>query len=171
MNMQNVNDNILKAQAGDADAEAELLQKYARLVKSVAFSYYAACADCDIEDLVQVGMIALMRAVRTYNVGGEASFETYATHCVRNGIIDELRKTHEPFIPLDDEIEAPQTSSIDFLSEAIASILTPAEMRVLELRLEAFSYAEIAAELGFQKKKVDNLIASARRKLRKFLDD
>ena len=165
------NQLILKAQAGDGDAETALLKQYSKLVKSVAFSYYIACGDRDREDLVQEGMIALMRAVRTFSPSEDASFETYATCCVRNAIIDEIRKAPQPSLPIDNAVNDPapsQTLLVD-LAEAIASALTPIEMKVLELRLDTMSYDEIAKELGIQKKKVDNIIFSAKRKLKKAL--
>lgn len=162
------NQLILLAQAGDGDAEATLLKRYSKQVKSIAFSYYIACGDRDREDLVQEGMIALMRAIRTYSPGEDASFDTYAACCVRNAIIDELRKSSQPSLPLDSAADdpAPSQTPLVELAEAIASVLTPMERRALELRIETMSYAEIGEELGIQKKKVDNLIASAKRKLK-----
>ena len=172
--MDNLNELITRAQAGDSEAEIAVLQGFAKMVKTIAFSYFVTCADRDSEDLVQVGMIALMRAVRTYKIGGDASFETYATHCVKYAIIDELRKSPAPSVPLeevDDGTLSAPPPSLSWLAEAISSVLSDGERQVLELRLEAMSYAEIARELGIEKKKVDNLIASAKRKLKKFLGD
>lgn len=45
-----------------------------------------------IEDLVQVGNIALIEAARTFVDRGTAQFSTYATIRVRGAMIDELRK-------------------------------------------------------------------------------
>ncbi len=161
---------VLKAQAGDADAETELLRRYSKLVKTVSFSYFVTCADIDREDLVQEGMIALMRAIRTYATGGEATFETYATRCVRNAMVDAIRHFSANCLPIDPEMEAPTDAQLTELAEAIATALSPAERQVLELRLEARTYSEIAKELGIQTKKVDNLIFSAKKKLKESLN-
>ncbi len=168
--MENLNELILRAQNGDSEAELQVLKSYNKLVKSIAFSYYVACADRDNEDLVQEGMVALLRAIKTYNLQGEASFETYASRCIHNAIIDELRKAPEPSLPITEDVEAPTETMLVELAEAIASILTPTERRVLELKLSAMSYAEIAKELGIEKKKVDNLIMSAKKKLKEALE-
>ena len=171
--MQEIDDLILKAQQGDADAEVEVLSRYAGLVKSVAFSYYVTVAELDSEDLVQVGMIALMRALRSFHAGEDATFETYASRCVRNAIIDVLRKAEKASMavdPLCEDIPAPPPT-IDTLSEAILSVLSVQESAVLQLRLQAWSYKEIAEKLGMERKRVDNLIASAKRKIKKFTSD
>jgi RNA polymerase sigma factor for flagellar operon FliA len=46
-----------------------------------------------LEDLIQIGQIALIVAARTFVDRGEAAFSTYATVRVRGAMIDELRKS------------------------------------------------------------------------------
>ena len=172
MTVNEEKDFILRAQAGDAAAEDVLLKKYAGLVKSIARSYFIIGADRDREDLAQVGMIALMRAIRTFTFDGKATFKTYATHCVRNTVIDEVRKNNvDPPLPIEDVGDIDDgTPSPDFLLDAIYSILNETERQVLELYLEALSYDEISKRLGLEKKKVDNTIYSAKRKIKKLLN-
>ncbi len=167
---ERVSELLSEAQAGSADAEAELFRIYSRLVKTVAFPYYIASESLDSEDIVQAGMIGLLKAVRTFDPGGGAKFETYASRCIKNAIIDEIRHSPEPTLPIDPEYEAKPDSQLTELAEAITTVLTPMERQVLKLRLSAMSYKEIAAELGIQKKRVDNLIVSAKQKLKKFLN-
>lgn len=167
--IQNTAELISRAQAGDRDAETQLLRSYSGTVKSIAFPFYIATS-LDREDLVQEGMIGLLNAIRTFDPCGGAKFETYASRCIKNAIIDEIRHSPQPTLPIDEDIEAPSQMQLVELAEAIAAVLTPVERQVLELRLKSMSYEEISKELGIQKKKVDNLIASAKRKLKDFLN-
>lgn len=41
-------------------------------------------------DLLSAGYEALVRAARTYNATGEASFKTYASRCIRNEMVAEI---------------------------------------------------------------------------------
>ena len=54
-----------EAQAGDALAEETLIRKYSGIVYKKARAYFMAGADA--EDVVQEGMIGLLKAVRTYD--------------------------------------------------------------------------------------------------------
>lgn len=172
MNDGDVKALVTLAQAGDEDALEKLLKMYSGLVKTEAFSFYVMCADRDNDDLLQEGMIGLWKAVRNFDTeDGGASFGTYARRCVRNAIIDELRKAPEPSLPIDPGTEAPEPAQLipDYLEDAIERELSAIERRVLKLWLDGRSYAEIAAELGTTKKQVDNRILSAKRKLKEAL--
>ena len=87
-----------EAQAGDALAEETLIRKYAGIVYKKARVYFMAGADA--EDVVQEGMIGLLKAVRSYDTEKNASFGTYAERCVTNQIISAIRSAdrikHKP---------------------------------------------------------------------------
>ena len=172
---------IVKAQQGDVASEGEVLMQYMPLVKSIARSFYVIGIDGD--DLSQIGMIGLMRAIRSFSVDGTASFKTYASHCIRNNILDAIRKQKKPteqrvdldevFIPSDEQ--EPERLYIEdeasrLLLEAISAALNEREMNVLNLYLDAISYAEISEKLGIEKKQVDNTLYSIKKKIKKLLD-
>lgn len=172
--------DIKKAQEGDLAAENDLLTEYAPLVKSIARSFYVIGIDSD--DLVQTGMIGLMRAVRTFKADGNASFKTYASHCIRNNIVDAIRKQktapvsdvdlEDIFLPSDENEPSRlyiEDETTRLLSEAISSVLSEREMNVLKLYLNAMSYQEISERLGIEKKQVDNTIYSFKKKIKKIL--
>lgn len=46
----------------------------------------------DEQDLIQVGMIKLMEAAKNFNASMNTGFLTYATYCIRGGMIDWIRK-------------------------------------------------------------------------------
>ncbi|MDE6302736.1 MAG: sigma-70 family RNA polymerase sigma factor [Clostridia bacterium] len=174
------NELIKKAQNGDLQAENEILTTYSPLVKSIARSFYVIGED---EDLIQMGMIGLMRAVRTYNADSSAAFKTYASHCIRNTITDAVRKQNA--LPDSDSLDGlllpsdeqePERIFIEgetsqLLFDAISSVLNERELSVLRLFLDAMSYAEISEKLGMEKKQVDNTIYALRKKIKKILKD
>ncbi len=78
-----------RAQAGDLGAEEELLRRYKGLAKAKANMYYMVGADED--DVLQEGMIGLLKAVRRFDPDKEASFRTFAGICVTTQIISAIR--------------------------------------------------------------------------------
>ena len=87
-----------EAQAGDALAEETLIRNYSGIVYKKARAYFMAGADA--EDVVQEGMIGLLKAVRSYDAEKNATFGTYAERCVTNQIISAIRSAdrikHKP---------------------------------------------------------------------------
>ncbi len=71
-----------------------LVQEYAPLVKRIANHLRGRLPDSvDQDDLIQVGLIALLDAARQYSPTKGASFETYAGIRVRGAMLDEVRNT------------------------------------------------------------------------------
>ena len=83
------------AYAASAGASPDaLVQEYAPLVKRIASHLKGRLPDgVDLDDLVQVGLIALLDAARHYSPGRGASFETWAGIRVRGAMLDEVRST------------------------------------------------------------------------------
>ena len=79
----------VKAQNGDLDAEEALMRRYKETVKIKSHYYYMAGADED--DVVQEGMIGLLKAIRQYDEEKEASFSTFAGICITRQIINAIR--------------------------------------------------------------------------------
>ncbi len=164
------NELAAAAKAGDALAEEQLIARYMGLVKSVARSFFVTGAELERDDLIQAGMLGLVKAARSFDAGGKASFKTYASRCVRNSMVDELRRSSAlPSDPL------PESTVEDghpaLLWEAISAELSPEELSVLEMYLDACSYKEISEKLGIELKRVDNLIYSMRKKLKRMLGE
>lgn len=88
----------IEAQHGDVDAEETLIRKYSGIVYKKARAYYMVGAD--VEDVVQEGMIGLLKAVRKYDVDKDVSFGPFADSCVTNQIISAIRSAdrvkHKP---------------------------------------------------------------------------
>ena len=71
-----------------------LVQSHLGLVRKIAWHVHARVSTAiEIEDLIQIGMIALIEAARCFEDRGHAAFATYATVRVRGSMIDQLRKS------------------------------------------------------------------------------
>lgn len=80
-----------KAQA--QDSQHQLIERYAPLVKRIAYHLLARLpASVQVDDLIQAGMIGLLEASKKYDGGKGASFETYAGIRIRGAMLDEVRK-------------------------------------------------------------------------------
>ena len=72
----------------------DLVEQYAPLVKKVALHLLARLPDgTELDDLIQVGLIALLEAARNYSPAKGASFETYARIRLRGAMLDEVRSS------------------------------------------------------------------------------
>lgn len=73
-------------------APGNLAEEHMPLVRKIAWHVHGRVASAiDIEDLVQIGMIALVEAANNYEDRGYA-FATYAAMRIRGAMIDHLRK-------------------------------------------------------------------------------
>jgi len=79
------------ALAGGLTPEA-LVERHAPLVKRIATHLRGRLPEgTELDDLVQVGLIALLEAARHYTPDKGASFETYASIRIRGAMLDEVR--------------------------------------------------------------------------------
>lgn len=77
---------LLSAKAGDREAEEKLLTENAGLIRSVAHRFLGR--GTDEEDLVQIGTIGMLRAIRSFDPARGTLFSTYAVPL----ILGELRR-------------------------------------------------------------------------------
>lgn len=71
---------------------SELLHEHSSLVKRIAFNLHRTLpASIAIEDLIQLGMIGLNEAIKTYDPSKGAVFTTYASLKIRGAMLDDLR--------------------------------------------------------------------------------
>ena len=77
---------------GYGESAEALVAEYAPLVRKIAWQVHSRVSrTSDLEDLIQVGLIALIEASRTYEERGFA-FTTYATTRIRGAMIDQQRR-------------------------------------------------------------------------------
>lgn len=151
-------DYLERYKEGDQEARAVLIERNMRLVAHVMKKYQYT--DCDMEDLLSVGTVGLIKAVNTFNMDKGSRLATYAAKCVENEILMLLRSNkkfsreisiYEPIgvdkdgesVSLVDLIEAENTETIDVLIlsqdirrlyEACDGYLKDSEKTVIRLR-------------------------------------
>ena len=81
---------VLKAEKGDNEARKKLIEHNLRLVVFLAKKYENT--GVDLEDLVSIGTIGLIKGVNTYKLDKNIKLATYASRCIDNEILMFLRK-------------------------------------------------------------------------------
>lgn len=89
---------------GDAEARGELIEHNLRLVAHIAKKYRAPGRELD--DLISIGSVGLIKAVNTYSPGRGRSLASYIGRCAENEILMYLRseRRRRAEVSLDDPI-------------------------------------------------------------------
>ena len=82
---------VLRSMDGDVEARNILIEHNLRLVVFLAKKYDNT--NTDLEDLVSIGTIGLIKGVNTYKLDKNIKLATYASRCIDNEILMYLRKT------------------------------------------------------------------------------
>lgn len=81
---------IERMQNGDSSAKDMLIEHNLRLVVFLAKKYENT--GVDLEDLVSIGTIGLIKGIQTFQSGKNIKLATYASRCIDNEILMHLRK-------------------------------------------------------------------------------
>jgi RNA polymerase sporulation-specific sigma factor len=174
------------------DAMETLIKRFGPLVTRQSRSLYIIGAD--EEDLIQEGMIGLVKAVNDYKADKGASFKTFAFMCVRRQMLTAINNSNNrKNIPLNHYISIYGDGNGDYVSpldemdsgvitnpedimlarlqesdliKVIESKLSKFEHQVLDEYLTGASYEEIGERLGKTAKSIDNAVQRIRAKLR-----
>lgn len=171
---------VALAKNGDRAAEEYILKKYARFAVSIANSFFNRS---DREDLIQEGMVGLYNAIGRYD-GGKAGFSTFAYACVRNCIIDAIKKSSgaknaalDNFLPIAQLGEELYYSGENAEEEVIRreqkrefyrkidKALSPLEYKCVVHYVGGMSASEIAETLDKDVKSVSNALTRAKKKI------
>jgi RNA polymerase sporulation-specific sigma factor len=157
---------LQRYQGGDLEAKNVLIERNLRLVAHVVKKYQGI--DEDLDDLISIGTVGLIKAIQTFDSNKANRLSTYAARCIDNELLMMLRsrkKTskevslYEPIgtdkegneIHLLDIIENEPVDVVDTytfkedvkkLYELIESVLTPREYEVVKLRYGLFGEEE-----------------------------
>ncbi len=118
----------------DESAKEVLIERNMRLVAHIAKKYNNSNEDQD--DLISIGTIGLIKAIETYNVEKGTRLATYASKCIENEILMNIRtnKKNKVQVSLQDPIgtdkEGNEISLIDVLGTDIDHILDQVELKV-----------------------------------------
>ena len=98
---------LQKMEQGDVDAKNKLIEHNLRLVVYIAKKFENT--NSELEDLISVGSIGLIKAIKTFNTCKNIKLATYASRCIENEILMYLRKTSKQ----KNELSLDKTLSLD----------------------------------------------------------
>ena len=79
-------ENLIRAQRGDEAALAQMMENNTGLVRGLAYRFRGR--GVELEDLVQIGSIGMLKAIRSFDVSRGTAFSTYAVPL----IVGEIRR-------------------------------------------------------------------------------
>lgn len=184
------------AQEMNEDASTILYQKYQPLIHKKSSKVYKYLQNKGIElvDLIQECTIGFEEAVKNFNPEDNVSFYTFSNVCMDRQLLSELtrlnRDKHKflneavPLETIDEESEKgnlinfikdnsynPEVGlftleELQDLFERINNQLTSMEECVFKLKIQGFSYKEIADLLDKDEKSIDNAIQRIKTKIK-----
>lgn len=104
---------------GDLKAKEELILHNMRLVAHVAKKYQSG--EEEVEDLISIGTIGLLKAVSTFDFNYGNRFATYAIRCIENELLMHFRRTKKTkmeislFEPIGTDKEGKQIHLVEVL--------------------------------------------------------
>ena len=90
MSQEEEKECLSKLKAGDEQAKEKLILHNMRLVAHVAKKYQNE--EEELEDLISIGTIGLLKAVSTFDYNYGNRFATYAIRCIENELLMYFRK-------------------------------------------------------------------------------
>lgn len=82
---------LLRFWEGDREAGDKIMKGFSRLALKVSLNM-ANYLQCDSEDAIEHGMFGLLKAMKSYKIGGGGRFTTYAYHCIRQNVFRFIAK-------------------------------------------------------------------------------
>lgn len=116
---------------GDQEVSRILIERNLRLVVYIARKFENT--NVNIEDLISIGTIGLIKAIHTYDPAKNIKLATYASRCIENEILMFLRKSsnrrHEISIdePLNTDWDGNELLLSDILGTEPDSVIRPLE--------------------------------------------
>ena len=194
-----VTEKILEeAKNGNEEAVGMVVENFKTFVMMNARNYFLLGAEKD--DLIQEGMIGLLKAIRAYDTHKAASFKTFATICVKRQIITAIKKANsnknralntsvgienqnketnreieylrglKSYQSYNPEELALSKEQINGLKDYLEENLSPLETSVFRYMVKGYPYKEIAVKMDEKIKAVDNAIQRIKRKSELWLD-
>ena len=147
---------LLKEQ-GDLSATEKLIEHNLRLVAYIAKKFENT--GIEFEDLISVGAIGLIKAVRTFKLDKNIRLATYASRCIENEILMQIRKSSKIENVINQVIDEPADRQI--INELIGR-LNAREREIMVLRYglmghEELTQREVALKLGISQSYISRL--------------
>lgn len=175
---------LQKYHEGDQNAYKILIEHNLRLVAHIVKKYNGAD---EADDLISVGSLGLIKAMKTFKLNHGTQFSTYAAKCIENEILMLLRvnKKHKNTISIEealgtdsednelalidimfdsDDVESKVNNSVisEKLNQKLKSVLTKREYVIICLRyglngLPALTQREVANKLKISRSYISRL--------------
>ena len=143
-------EKIAELECGEERVRQDLIEHNLRLVVYIARKFDNT--GVELEDLISVGTIGLIKAVNTFNAGKNIKLATYASRCIENEILMYLRR----IVKLKSEISLDEPLNVDWegnellLSDVLGTdndvvykgIETDAEKEMLSIAISKLSPRE-----------------------------
>lgn len=112
---------IVRLAAGDNEAKQLLIERNLRLVVYIARRFDNT--GVNIEDLISIGTIGLIKAINTFNPEKNIKLATYASRCIENEVLMHLRKasSRRTEISLDEPLHTDWDGNELLLSEILGT--------------------------------------------------
>lgn len=122
---------LARMREGDGSARQELIERNMRLIVHIARKYKVP--GCTFDDLISIGAIGLIKAVRSYDPDAGTSLSTYAARCIENEILMCLRHSRKQ--QNDVSLDEPLGTDSDGNSVSFSDLLgTPPDLVEDEVR-------------------------------------
>ncbi len=179
---------LTKAKAGDNESFEILLKKYEKYIYMNTKDYYLA--DGEKDDLIQEGIIGLLKGIKNYDAQKEASFKTFVIMCMRRQIITALKtsntKKHRMLNALYNDVDennyymypekSPSPEEILISKELMEEFkeytkehFSDLEKEVLGYLIQGYNYGEIAKIMDKPNKAIDNAYQRIKNKIKLWL--
>ena len=125
---------LLALEQGDENAKGQLIERNLRLVVFIARRFENT--GVNLEDLISIGTIGLIKAINTYRRDKNIKLATYASRCIENEILMHIRKiaNQKAEVSLDEPINMDCDGNELLLSDILGTeedmILRPLEEAV-----------------------------------------
>jgi RNA polymerase sporulation-specific sigma factor len=129
---------LIRSREGDMEARDLLIEHNMRLVAHIA-KKYANYPDAD--ELLSVGSIGLIKAIKTYREGKGTQLSTYAARCIENEMLMTLRANKKNksnlslYEPVGTDKEGNEITLMDLMSEDDDYMVDSVENKILKERL------------------------------------
>lgn len=112
---------VLRNLQGDKEARLKLIEHNLRLVVYIAKRFDNT--NIDMDDLVSIGTIGLIKAVGNYNPEKNIKLATFASRCIENEILMYLRKTTKSRteVSLDEPLNVDWEGNMLLLSDVLGT--------------------------------------------------
>lgn len=122
---------LQKLNENDEDSKKILVERNLRLVVYIAKKFENT--GMDLEDLISIGTIGLMKAINTFKTDRNIKLATYASRCIENEILMQLRRTTK--IKTEISIDEPLNKDSDG-NELLLSDILGTDENVTSKRIE-----------------------------------